>query len=57
MAACSIEVDQWMDQCVKAGTSAASCTSLWGSLATVAQSAAQGGGYRQTLDREIENAR
>jgi hypothetical protein len=56
MAACSIEVDQWMDQCVQGGTSASSCTSLWGSFATEAQKAAQSG-YRRSVDREIENAR
>jgi hypothetical protein len=57
MAACSIEVDQWMDQCVRGGTSASSCASLWGSLAADAQRAAQGGGYRPSVDWEIENAR
>jgi hypothetical protein len=57
MAACSIEVDQWMDQCVQGGISAGSCASLWGSLATDAEKAAHGGAYRRNLDRAMENAR
>jgi hypothetical protein len=52
MAACSIEVDQWMDQCVQGGTPAGSCASLWGSLATDAEKAAQGRGYQRSSGTE-----
>jgi len=47
MGACSIEVDQWMDQCVQGGISASSCASLWGSFATNAEKAAHGRAYGQ----------
>ena len=47
MAACSIEVDQWMGQCVQGGIPSSSCASLWGSFATDAEKAAHGGADRR----------
>jgi hypothetical protein len=57
MAACSIEVDQWMDQCAQGGIPSSSCASFWGTFATDAEKAAHGDTYRRNLGRAIENSR